>query len=281
MKKIIVRQLGFSVVELLVALVLSGFIILGVSKVYLEHKKVYLLQQSYSAVIENSRFATLVLEDLLGKAGYRRSIAQPMHEAFPATTQLGKYCDGFVSESVVTKIKNKGDSQQVGFCLRYQPAYSGELVCDGSNAHVFHNVPFEPSGVNEIIYVAVLFTPHNDIADQGTLKCITDKGEMEILEGVADMRVEFGVSDDGSKILKKDQPFIMVTDWSEQDGIVRALRYSLLLASRKGQRNVDSNAFQYWLSSASSRVKARLKQQDDMNVYKIVRGGQALRNMMP
>ena len=275
------KQAGFSMVELLLTLTLSSVLILGVTQIYLEHKRAYIFQQSQLDVIENSRYAVLLLDDLLSKAGYRRSPSQPMSEAFPPAVKLSAYCENFASESVITKVKVKDDKQQVGFCLRYQPAYDDEFVCDGSTIALSDKTPFVSPESDETVYVAVMFTPHSHELDKGVLVCITNKSKVEIMVGVADMHVEFGVGAEGAKRLKKTLPFTMSHNWSVENGLVRAVRYSLLIASRKHQRDVDSIIFKQWLSSANESAKTRLKSQDVMHVYQIATGSQALRNMMP
>src|SRR5690554_8177593 len=122
------RQRGLSMIELLVALAISSFLILGITQVYIDNKRNYVFQQSQAGNLENSRFAVLMLDELLSKAGYRRVPDQDMSDAFPAGNGLATHCEDFPVEAAVSKIKATGG--QVGFCLRYQPAYDGELVCD-------------------------------------------------------------------------------------------------------------------------------------------------------
>src|SRR5690554_4118527 len=188
------RQRGLSMIELLVALAISSFLILGITQVYIDNKRSYVFQQSQAGNLENSRFAVLMLDELLSKAGYRRAPDQEMLDAFPSSSILSDHCAGFPAESALTKIVVKKDGQ-TGFCMRYQPAVADELTCDGIKAPLSKKVFGYPSQV-ETIYVAVRFTPHDSDLNKGTLSCISNKNTgttpVELIDGIADMKIEFG-----------------------------------------------------------------------------------------
>lgn len=62
------RQRGLSMIELLVALAISSFLILGITQVYIDNKRNYVFQQSQAGNLENSRFAVLMIDDLISKS---------------------------------------------------------------------------------------------------------------------------------------------------------------------------------------------------------------------
>lgn len=277
------RQRGLSMVELLVALAISSFLVLGITQIYIDNKRNYIFQQSQAGNLENSRFAVLMIDELLSKAGYRR-VPDPfdieMGHAFPASSGLSTHCEAFLKGNVVTKIKATS-SGQVGFCLRYQPASNGELICDGNSATLTKDEPFQYPAQNETVYVAIKFTPHATDLNKGTLSCITKDTSAELIDGVADMSVKFGSGTSSEKRLNTASPFKEAENWTSGDGTVRAVRYSLLVASRNNQRDSDSNIYTQWLSTASTAAKARLVAQDKKQIYQVVAGAQAIRNVMP
>ncbi|BCR23333.1 hypothetical protein KAM426_08600 [Aquipseudomonas alcaligenes] len=61
------RQFGLSLIELMVALVISSFLILGITQIYVDNKRNYLFQQGQSENQENGRYALLLLEKELAK----------------------------------------------------------------------------------------------------------------------------------------------------------------------------------------------------------------------
>lgn len=275
----VVRQNGLSMVELLVALAISSFLILGITQVYIDNKRSYVFQQSQAGNLESSRFAALMLDEQLSKAGYRRVPDQLMEGAFPLRP-ASTHCEAFPAKAALTNIKAT-TTGQTGFCMRYQPAVDGELVCDGNAAGLAQNTPFRSPAQSETVYVAIKFTPHATDLNKGTLSCVTKDGAAELLDGIADLGVEFGSGFENEKRLKATTPFKRAENWSAADGPVRVVRYSVLSVSRQNQRDSDSSVYTQWLSRASAASKTRLEAQDKKQIYQVAIGEQAIRNVMP
>ena len=283
-----VRQRGLSMVELLVALAISSFLVLGITQLYLAAKRNDLFRQNQAANLENSRFTVLLLNELISKAGYRRSPEQSLHLAFPETsTALAGHCDSFAAGAVVTKLKSAANGE-TGFCIRYQPAFADEYSCDGSKVSLSNSAAMVPPTLNETIYVAIKFIPHRTDLSQGSLKCISSSTTAELMLGIADMRIEFGLGlavnaaeQQADRKLRDNQPFGAADVWNKQ-GIVRALRYSVLLASAANQRDSsESKVYDDWLARADSSATARLQATDQRRIYQRVSSLQTLRNMLP
>ena len=283
----IAHQRGLSMVELLVALAISGFLVLGLTQIYLDGKRSGIFRQSQAANLENSRFAVLILNELIDKAGYRRSPEQSMFEAFPETnTALPAHCDSFAAEAGITKL-NSTEGGQTGFCLRYQSAVDDEYMCDGNKAD---KLPMAQPPLSQTIYVVIKFIPHATDLNQGSLSCITSITSAKLMEGLADMRIQFGLGDSPSSLsaqtadknLRANNPFVKADTWSV-DGIVRVVRYAILLASRPNQRDSsDSKVLSNWLAAITdSAHKTRLEKADQRRIYQQVSGTQTLKNMLP
>lgn len=288
------RQRGLSMVELLVALAISSFLVLGITQLYLAGKRNDLFRQSQAANLENSRFAVLILNELISKAGYRRSPEQSLHVAFPATsTALASHCDNFSAGAVVTKLKSASNGE-TGFCIRYQPAFAGEYTCDGRAVTLANSTPMLPAALSETIYMAIKFIPQRTDLNQGSLNCISattiklNSGTVQLMRGIADMRIEFGLGaavntaeQHADRKLRDNQPFVAAEIWNKQ-GVVRAVRYSILLASAANQRDSsESKIYDDWLALADSSATARLGAADQHRIYQQVSSLQTLRNMLP
>ena len=282
-------QRGVSMVELLVALALSSFLMLGLTQVYLAGKRSDLFRQAQAAHLENSRFAIMLLNELLSKAGYRHSPAQSIDVAFPKnTTALAAHCAEFSAGAVITKLKSV-EGGQTGFCLRYQPAIDGELMCDGNRAVLSSKAPLRPAQPNEMIYVAVKFIPQSSVLEQGALYCITQRTSAQLMEGIADMRIEFAVGDLQSiagtqgqeRKLRESNPFVPANTWNHE-GVVLGVRYSLLLASAPFVRDGAAvPGLQQWLAQADANAAQRLVESDHRRTYQQVSSLQTLRNRLP
>lgn len=274
------RQQGLSMIELLVALALSSILILGISQIYLDNKRSYLFQQSQAINLDSARFADYMLSDLLGKAGYQRSHLQTLDD-FPAASALDGLCN-FKAGHAITKLT---DGAQ-GLCLRYQPAVNNEVTCAG-NALALSSASqpaFKQPSDTEIAYIAILFTPDNTNLEKGTISCVDKNGPAELIGGVADFHIEFGVGkSDPDRSLLDSSPWKAPSAWSDSQGPVRAVRYSVLLASTRNQRDsADSAVFTHWTTKLATEArKTILQAQDNRRIYQIATGSQALRNLTP
>jgi type IV pilus assembly protein PilW len=68
-KKAHTRCRGFSLVELMVALVITLILLAGIGQIFLSSKKSYTLQDSLSRMQENGRYAMDTLSQDLRRAG--------------------------------------------------------------------------------------------------------------------------------------------------------------------------------------------------------------------
>lgn len=258
-------------IELLVALAISSFLILGITQVYLNNKSSYTFQQSQAANMDLSRFLQMILDEQISRAGYRRSPEQELEDAFPTATSTG--CAEFPAESAVTKLS---DANKVGFCMRYQPAFAGELSCDGVAATLTHEDAFRASKASENITVRIEYEPKDEL-HEGRLLC----NGTELVNGLADFRVEFLV---GPKLERRfnDAPYVAAADYSASDGLVRGLRYEALFAGATNQR-VGSNSpiLDSWLASMTANAKKRLEDNDKGRIYQATSSTQLLRNLVP
>lgn len=273
-----IRQHGLSMIELLVALAISSLLILGITQIYIDNKRSYLFQQSQALNLDSARFADYMLSDLLGKAGYQRSHLQTL-EGFPAASTLSSVCEAFAAGHAITNLKNGAQ----GLCLRYQPAVNNEVTCAG-NALALSSASqpaFKQPSDTEIAYIAILFTPDNTNLEKGTISCVDKNGPAELIGGVADFHIEFGIGNSGAdQTLVSSSPWKAPSAWSTAEGPVRAVRYSVLLASAPNQRDGDSAVFTRWTTKLATEArKTILEAQDNRRIYQIATGSQALRNL--
>lgn len=270
------QQRGLSMIELLVALALSSFLILGITQIYLDNKRSYLFQQSQAMNLDSARFADHILKDLLGKAGYQRSNSQILGD-FPKSTALSTYCEAFEAGHAVTSLKTGQ-----GMCLRYQPAVDGELSCVSNSQTLANTNAFAKPDDNEIVYIALILEPADDPTklENGVIRCIDKDGEADLINGVADLRIEFGVGKGGAdKTLLDSSPWKLPSAWNANQGPVRAVRYSVLLASAPNRRDGDSAVFTRWINTQATDRKTLLQSNDQRRIYQIATGSQALRNL--
>jgi type IV pilus assembly protein PilW len=275
------RQTGLSMIELLIALAISSFLILGITQIFIDNKRNYIFQQTQASNLDNGRFATLMLNDYLGKAGYRRSPSELLETAFPQRPADGD-CLEFASGSAVT-----GLNADSGFCIRYQPNTDGELDCQGEASATYDDSkPFISPPVASMIVLAFKFEPDaSNKFQEGSLRCkslnATAPQYVELIKGVASFRLNFGVGK--TDLLEKEiDTYIPHSDWTVADGAIRSVRYSMLLASRENQREGDdSKILADWLAISTPAEKTIINDNDKNRLYQVAGSIQTLRNLMP
>lgn len=265
------RQQGLTLVELLIALTMSSFLILGMTQVYISNRHSFDFQSSQASNMNAASFLQMMINAQLDKAGYRRAPDQLMDKAFLARAANG-LCAAFTSGAVIAPL---ADASASGFCLRYQPAINGELACNGEAQSLQHAGAFIAAATSELVYIAIEHRPENEL-HLGSLRC----NNVELLVGVADFRVEFLL---GNKEERRflGRPRIAASAYNGAD-VVRAVRYSALLASRPNQRSgMESAQLLGWLADTESTSKQRLSQHDNDRIYQRVSSTRVLRNLVP
>lgn len=267
---IIAPQTGLSVVELMIALAISSFLILGITQAYIDNKRNYVYQQSQASNQENSRFLVTLIDSYLNKTGYRRAPYHLQEEAYKKIPESAE-CEEFPKSSAITKAKSG-----VGICIRYQPLVSGELDCTGNATPAFNdNKPY--STADNAIVMTLRYKPAADL--NGVLECKVGNVSAELLNGIADFRMEFAV---GNSLDKKIDAVMSSSDWTVNSGNILQVRYSALMSSGMNQRSSDDSiALDIWKKDATAAEKTRLSSADKRYLYQLASSSVAMRNLMP
>ena len=268
-------------IELLIALAISSFLILGITQIFIDNKRNYVFQQTQASNLDNGRFATLMLNEYLGRAGYRRSPSQLLETAFPQRAEDND-CLQFTAGSAITGLKT-----HTGFCIRYQPKTDKELDCQGEESATFDdNKPFISPPVTSMVILAIKYEPDaNNKFQEGSLRCkslnATTPQYIELIKGVAGFRLKFGVGK--TDLLEKEiNTYVPQKDWAVANGAIRSVSYSMLLASRENQRDGDDSKILIdWLASSTAAEKTVINANDKNRLYQVAASTQTLRNLMP
>lgn len=280
-------QAGLSLIELMVAMALSSFLILGIVQIYIDNKRSYSFQQSQSENLEGSRYALLLLQQELSKAGYRRRPDEPFDFAFPALSGNVAGCGEFKAGAAAKRIS------QSEICIRYQPRDQIDRDCLGDlpvTATALESGPY--TSTQEIIIERLWFEEgdgtapgrlnctrvHTDMA--GTVKAAASSGEL--IAGIVDLRFELGT---GSSADPRSVSQYTIDDTNDP---VLAVRYVALMRS-SGSSLRDSisaaDALKNWqtitgLDDSDAKL-ATLKNDDKGQLYQVSQSSVTLRNLMP
>lgn len=246
------KQRGLSIVELLIALAISSFLILGITQIYIDNKRNYNFQQSQAGLQENQRFLVMILDGYLNRAGYQRSPTQLREVAFPATGATTD-CEAFATGASLVPT-NDGN----GICIRYYPFSSNELDCTGATPSAFNDSEAYSEEGDPILMV-LRHVPSDDL--NGSLQCKVDSRTAELVTGLADFRLAFNTT----------------------GGVITQVRYAALTASEKtGIRSSDESiALDGWKLGANATATARLDDGDENQLFQMTTNTVAMRNLTP
>lgn len=246
------QQSGLSLIELMVALLLSTLLILGITQVYIDNKRNYAFQQGQSDNLENARYALMLFEEELYRTGYLTSTDYGFENAFRADANASANCSFNAGEVI------NFDVEDQRLCLRYQPSLpaitlcSGETVIGGANPYQSHVDP-----------VTVELT----ITDS-SLHC----NGVPMINNMVDIKLMFGVSDESTRETQK------FTDTPAASERIRSIRYAALLKSRSENLadNNSSRVYRAWRAKWYSENNAAAP---DRALYLSTENTIALRNL--
>lgn len=265
------RQHGLSLVELMIALLLSTFLILGVTQIYIDNKRSYSFQQNLSDNQESARYAQVFLQQSIAKAGYKRRPDESSDEVFKVYNKGG--CSFSAGQSVL--FVSASD-----ICIRYQPRDHTERNCLGDVIDSSLTTPYTKTNTVQVERLSLDLSNNKQ-----TLKCsFVDTSDnpksADILNNLTDLRFELGVGSTGNP--QTISSFVKASTANP----VLAVRYTALfrsaLGNQRGATSVDT-ALANWaaLSGATSAQVTAMKSADTGNLYQVVQNTVMLRNLMP
>lgn len=206
------RQLGLTVVELLVALVLSLLLLTGIIQVFLASKQTYATNEAMSVLQENGRFALEFIARSVRMGGYVEPTALSL--GTPLAVQ-GSGCAGLCTEN---GIGNASDRLAIAFQPPRDPVTGTRQDCGGTT-------------VDDDRILVNVFHVQN-----GSLRCSSYQHtpyqvltpNVELVSGIDRMQVLFGINTQGN--LDSANQYVSadrVTNW----GQVRAVRVAVLANS--------------------------------------------------
>ena len=264
---------GLSLIELMVSMAISLFIVLIAATLYVEgaHNLGFLVGQNEN--LGNSRYALGTLDSEFSKAGYRRDPTRAMGQAFPADGAAHTNGCQFAAGQAIYAI----DAQTL--CIRFQARDNDETDCAGSPAGIAGLKPYEAPATPGI--GAGLFVEKYALSD-GKLVCTAGNSAQatQVADGVRDLHFEFGVGEVADSFAERRVEAFKTEVPSSNDAI-RSLRYAILLVSSAGglTRGMESSVCSRWQAMAGNANTSC----DNSNgqLYQLASGSLTLRNLMP
>lgn len=217
-------QAGLSIVELLVALVVSMLLMTGVVQVFLASKQTYASNEAASRLQENGRFALEFIAQSARHAGYVEAANNtletlPRPVLGPDDTACGNLCSSQGTED------NPDASDSIAFS-------SQPRLLDGARRDCLGNTNIGTSNIGNTDVIANHFFIVNEGTEQSALACNsrhirenTVSNGSVLVEGIDALQVQYGIGTTGTvaQYVSADR----VTNWNN----VLAVRIAVLANS--------------------------------------------------
>lgn len=253
------QQRGLSLIELMIAMTIGSFLILGITQIFISNQTSYLFQQSQLGNQENGRFTLAVLEQELSKAGYR---SQPRFD-FAAS-------NGVVTNCNFPKATSVSALSATSLCIQYQASNLTDTACQGTAlAAATQSQIVKPyNQVNPVLVENIALDPVTN-----SITCTTGGATQQLVTGIKDIRFEYGAGDTTNGRT--------VTSFSTAPGAltIGAVRYTALLQNSGSTLIRDTATMSPALAAWNTRYGTNYA--DNTKIYQIVQGTVMIRNQMP
>ena len=230
MKKSFLKQRGLSLLELMIAMVLGLFIIVGISYVYVSGKKSSITTDQVSLLQDNGRAVLQQLTSIIQHAGYSSTSVAPFNDVFIQGAVSSSSCTDSTNSVTDTSLfsamqNNTASGDTIGVVYMgdddlYQDCAGGELpvACRlGSGAS------------NDAAKIYNQFFVANNAAGDPALNCSGSRSTaaVEIADGVENIQFVYGEDLDGDSIADRYVNETEVSKW----GQVVSVNVSVLVRS--------------------------------------------------
>ena len=242
-------MMGFTLIELMVSMVLSLFLIGGVINIYLSSKQTSQAREEISSVSDNARAAIRVLTQTIGHAGY----ATPAHIAFDdyivgtgKVLNAGLCADGSgnITDETLLLDSNDGATDVITVTALADAASAGGAISRDCSGQVLNVACQYPNAANidgaKIYNSFFIQTPVGETEPSLFCNGSVSPNSVRIADGVEDMQFRYGVDTTANLIADKYLTATQVDANGWWQNIV-SVQLALLVRSSKNVRSTDES----------------------------------------
>lgn len=185
-----IRQQGYSIVELSVAVVIALFLLTGLFSILQGTRKTSTNQTALAQLQDNERIAVMVMNDVIQEAGHYDNSASYV----TAPTTQFPLASPFVAGQVIAgDVNSNGSAYGESLTVRYsQDTTNTMLDCAGRTLGAIPTV-------NTMQFMVAPITPSGQTTAVNTLECITNGGNpVPIVNNVNSITFWYGVAAGGA-----------------------------------------------------------------------------------
>ncbi len=218
MKSLLTQQRGFSLVEVMVALIVGMILTAGLIQAFQSHRLSHQSNEGFSILQENSRFTLDMIGRYMRLAGYRDASPNLITDDFSLALT------GFSKGQVIHGV-NGGSGTPDFVVFRYL----------GSILGATDNCLGTPLAVGEVTNIIFYINSGSlicraEVLNATTGAVLTAVTEQVLAEGVDDMQILYGLDDDANGAANRYANAAAITDWSEVVSVRMALLFNTTVA---------------------------------------------------
>lgn len=249
------KQKGFTLVELMVAMTVGLFLTAGIISLFIGSKQIYRATEALSRLQENGRFAFEYLSRDVRQVGFRQvvgaSTASPLpnfirgwdgSSTAPTPTAPSATLTGYTPNTDILRVRAEYDSNSA-------------------------TIGAPTSGIHYIFYYIA-----NDSGEPALWQQIAGNAATIIVEGVSDMQIRYGLDSNDDDSVNNYTTAAGVTNWNQ----VVAVRIDLLLRSRENNLVENPMSLPFEQNSGSFFTASA----GDRRIYQMFSTTIALRNKL-
>lgn len=241
--KIMKQQLGLSLVELLIGMMIGLLLAAGTATIYFSSQRVSLAQNQVFVIENNGRLALEVLTQIIKHTGYVSTNGSPLagEDRFITTAVVAKNCGGqsnILQTSLFSTTKNNVTGDSIG--VVYVGDNSLNRDCSGAQLPV----ACQAGGVISVDASKVYnyFSIGKNAENTPVLNCAGSRGAnlVEIAEGIENLQILYGVDNNADNQVDQYVNADQVTSW----GSIISVQLALLVRSLdKVKREKESKTY--------------------------------------
>lgn len=232
-------QLGFTLVELLIAMVVGLFMILVIASVFLGSKQTYRIQDNNSRIQENGRYVMENLGRTLRIAGYRDDPSSNPRVIFPAVTGFAaaeQFLNGVEGGSATVP-----DEVSFRFTGSGTTANNTIMDCGGQS---FSGATL----LTNRFYLSTTSPKTLRCDSTSTVGAATTTATYDLMDRVDDLQILYGEDTDGDKTPNRYVAASTISNWNN----VYVVRVCALISS--SEDNISPQAQTYTDCSGASKT---------------------------
>jgi type IV pilus assembly protein PilW len=240
------KQCGLSLIELMVALVISLVLLGALTYILLAGRLLGKVDNDVSRMQENGRYAMETIGRAIRQAGYRLDVTKPLAASAIEGTDGGESSDTITLRHDPMRVPDSGNA------LKGKEANCASGIIESDN-DVNASTGEQPANGKLVVYA---FSISRGQLRCGTLQNDGGNDSAMIADGIEDMQIEYGIDPAGNGTITAYSPASATLNFSQ----VAAVRVSLLLKGETPGQTPNATQTLYFNGASVTKTDGFLRQ---------------------